>query len=101
VPVIAAGTAMRHLYLIGYDISDNRSRVRALRAIKGNAIGGQKSVYECWLDDGELAAARAELSALAGGGLDRIIVTRLDPRAAVHTLGVGVAPADGDFFYQG
>jgi len=92
---------MRHLYLIGYDISDNRRRLRALRAIKGNAIGGQKSVYECWLDDGELDAVRAELAEVVGEGVDRIIVTRLDPRATVHALGVGVAPADGEFFYQG
>lgn len=92
---------MRKLYLIGYDVSDNATRQRVLRAIKGNAIGGQKSVYECWLDEGELDAARSELQQLVGTGNDRVIVTCLDTRAAIHTLGVAVAPHDGSHFYMG
>jgi hypothetical protein len=43
----------------------------------------------------------AALRALIDPGTDRVVFLRLDPRAAVHTLGVGVAPHDGAFFYQG
>lgn len=92
---------MRQLYLIGYDISSNATRQRVLRAIKGNSTGGQKSVYECWLDRSELDAVRAELQELVGDGDGRVILTRLDTRAAIHTLGVAVRPTDGTLFYQG
>lgn len=92
---------LRHLFLIAYDIACHRRRRRALAAVKGNAIGGQKSVYECWLTSGELQQAMATLRALIDPLTDRVVFLRLDPRAAVHTLGVGVAPEDGEFFYQG
>ena len=92
---------LRHLFLIAYDISCHRRRRRALKAVKGHAIGGQKSLYECWLTAGELQQAMAALRALIDPADDRVVFVRLDPRAAVHTLGVGVAPQDGEFFYQG
>ena len=92
---------LRHLFIIAYDISCNRRRRRALKAVKGHAIGGQKSLYECWMTAGELQQAMAALRQLIDPVTDRVVLVRLDPRAAVHTLGVAVAPADGDFFYQG
>lgn len=92
---------MRHLHLIGYDISKNTTRRRVLRAIKGNAIGGQKSAYECWLDEIELKNLRKEIDSLIDRDTDRVIIARLDVRAAVHTLGVAVPPEDGELFYQG
>jgi len=43
----------RDLYLAAYDISAP-DRLRAmLYAVKGYATGGQKSVYECFLSQGE------------------------------------------------
>ena len=92
---------LRHLFLIGYDIASAKRRRCALRLIKGNAIGGQKSLYECWLTSGEFQQAMRGLADLIDRDVDRVILLRLDPRAAVHTLGVAVAPEDGDVFYQG
>ena len=92
---------LRHLFLIGYDIRCNRRRRRALKALKSHAVGGQKSIYECWLTQGELQLAIASLRALIDPVTDRVILLRLDPRATVMTLGRGVAPADGDLFYLG
>lgn len=92
-------TMLRHLFLIGYDISCNRRRRRALRVVKGQAIGGQKSLYECWLTAGELQAAMGALRHLIDPRTDRVMFVRLDPRATVHTLGVAVPPEDGEFFY--
>lgn len=92
---------LRHLFLIGYDIASPRRLRRALKAVKGHAIGGQKSLYECWLSSGELQQVMHELRGLIDAAEDRVVFLRLDPHAAVHTLGVAVAPADGDFFYQG
>lgn len=92
---------LRHLFLIGYDIASARRRRQALKAVKGHAIGGQKSLYECWLTAGELQQAMAALRALIDPLEDRVVLVRLDPRAAIHTLGVAVKPHDGEFFYQG
>lgn len=98
----AHGTAMsRHLFLIAYDISKAQRRRRALKVVKGHAVGGQKSLYECWMTPGELQQAMGALRTLIDPDTDRVAVVRLDPRAAVHTLGVAVPPQDGDFFYQG
>ncbi|MCL4745053.1 MAG: hypothetical protein KJZ83_06520 [Burkholderiaceae bacterium] len=92
---------LRHLFLIGYDISCHRRRRLALRAVKGNAVGGQKSLYECWLTSAELQSVMGELRTVIDPVEDRVVFVRLDPRATVLTRGIGVAPADGDFFYLG
>lgn len=92
---------IRHLFLIAYDIRSARRRRRALALVKGHAVGGQKSLYECWLTAGELQQAMRALREIIDPAADRVLLVRLDPRAQVATLGVGVAPADGDFFYQG
>ena len=92
---------LRHLFLVGYDIASARRRRQALKAVKGHAIGGQKSLYECWLTAGELQQAMAALRALIDPLEDRVVLVRLDPRAAIHTLGVAIKPQDGEFFYAG
>jgi CRISPR-associated protein Cas2 len=92
---------LRHLFLIGYDVTSARRRRHALKAVKGHAIGGQKSLYECWLTAGELQQAMTTLRSLIDPSEDRVVFLRLEPRAAVHTLGVAVKPQDGEFFYQG
>lgn len=92
---------LRHLFLIGYDISAAHRRRQALKTVKGHAVGGQKSLYECWLTSGELQQAMHSLRRLIDPQTDRVVFVRLDPRARVHTLGVAVAPEDGEFFYQG
>jgi CRISPR-associated protein Cas2 len=90
----------RHLFIVAYDIASAKRRRRALKAVKGHAIGGQKSLYECWLSAAELQLAMAALRELIDAEDDRVIFVRLDPRAAIHTLGVAVKPQDGEFFYQ-
>lgn len=92
---------MRHLFLVGYDIASHRNRRKALKLLKGTAIGGQKSLYECWLTSAELQLVMASIKALLDTDRDRAVFVRMDPRAAVHTLGKAVPPADGEYFYLG
>jgi CRISPR-associated protein Cas2 len=92
---------LRHLFLVGYDISSARRRRRALKVVKGQAVGGQKSLYECWLTAGELQQAMHALRTLIDPVTDRVLFVRLDPRATMHTLGVAMPPQDGEFFYVG
>ena len=72
---------LRHLFIIGYDIASNRRRRKALKAVKGHAIGGQKSVHQCWLTSGDLQQAMATLRGLIEPSTDRVVFLRLDPRA--------------------
>lgn len=92
---------LRHLFLVAYDIACPRRRRKVLRAIRGHAIGGQKSLYECWLNSSELQAAMHEVRLLVDLSSDRMMFVRLDPRATIHTRGVAVQPMDGELFYVG
>ncbi|WP_062193140.1 CRISPR-associated endonuclease Cas2 [Caldimonas taiwanensis] len=92
---------LRHLFLIGYDIASPARRRRALKAVKGHAIGGQKSLYECWLTSAELQHAMQALRSLIDPAVDRVVFVQLDPRATIEVLGKGVVPSDGEFFYHG
>ncbi len=91
----------RDLYLAAYDISDP-SRLRAiLDAVKGFATGGQKSVYECFLSQGERDELIKSISRIIEPSKDSFILLRLDPRAQIKTLGIAVPPEDPPFFYFG
>lgn len=89
----------RHLFLVGYDISKNKRRRRALRAVQQHALGGQKSFYECWLTVAELQTLLAELRARIDDDADRVVFVRLDARAQSLQLGQAEAINDGDYFY--
>jgi CRISPR-associated protein Cas2 len=91
----------RALYLAAYDVSDDRRRHAALLLIKGYATGGQKSFYEIFLTDREKADLLHDMALVLDESEDRFFLLRLDPRSRVHTLGVGVEPADDPYFYFG
>lgn len=90
---------MRQLYLISYDIADCRVRSRLLRLIKASASSGQKSVYECWLDEHELAELIHVMDAMINPVTDRALMICLDRQAAIHTLGIAPVPGDAKLFY--
>ena len=89
----------RHLFLVGYDISQNSRRRRALRDVQGHALGGQKSFYECWLSVGELQTLMAQLRQRIDGDTDRVVFVRLDARSPSIQLGNAKAIASPDYFH--
>lgn len=92
---------MRKLYLAAYDISE-RSRLRsALKAARSFAIGGQKSVHECSLSAAELDELLATMDILLDEDTDRLLLIRLDPRAASFLLGRAVRPVIQQVLYFG
>jgi CRISPR-associated protein Cas2 len=91
----------RDLYLAAYDIADPGRLRHALHAIKGYATGGQKSVFECFLSAGEQGALLTDIRGMLDSDEDAFMLLRLDPRATVIALGIGVAPDDPPFFYHG
>jgi CRISPR-associated protein Cas2 len=91
----------RTLYLIAYDITDARRLGRVRHLLKGYSTGGQKSVYECFLTDGELRSVMSEISGMIIPIEDRVHILRMDGRSRTHVLGVAVQPKDADYFYIG
>ncbi len=91
----------RPLHLVAYDIADPGRLHRVHDAVMAYSTGGQKSVHECWLSPGELAALRRALAGLIDPQEDSVLFLRLDPRMGVHALGIAVKPRDEPFFYVG
>ena len=91
----------RDLYIIAYDISEERRLNRVREYLKAFSTGGQKSVYECFLTEGELHEVWRELEGLIDPEEDRVHCFRLHGRSRVHTVGIAVPPKDPDFFYFG
>jgi CRISPR-associated protein Cas2 len=89
----------RDLYLAGYDIASPQRLAKALKLIRAHATGGQKSVYEIHLTQGERVALREAMRALMNPEEDRFFLLRLDRRAPVLTRGVAVAPSSALFFW--
>ena len=91
----------RTLYIIAYDIRQPARLTRVCDFLKGYSTGGQKSVYECFLTDGELAYVSSKLGRLIHHGEDRVHIFQLDGRTKPHTLGRALCPKDPSFFYIG
>ncbi len=69
--------------------------------MKQYSTGGQKSVFECFLTDGEMNGLNQQMLSTIDVHEDRFLLIRLDPRAAIWTLGVAVPPEDPPYFYAG
>ncbi|RLA84488.1 MAG: CRISPR-associated endonuclease Cas2 [Deltaproteobacteria bacterium] len=91
----------RTLYIVAYDISDERRLNRVRQFLKAFSTGGQKSVYECFLTEGELREVWSGLNELIDHEQDKVHCFRLDAHSRVHTLGIAVPPRDPDFFCFG
>ncbi len=91
----------RLLYLAAYDISCNRRLRSALYVLRGYASGGQKSVFECYLNPQEKSNLLSEIGAVIDHAEDRFLLVRLSGAHQVKTLGKAVPPQDGLFFYVG
>jgi CRISPR-associated protein Cas2 len=91
----------RTLYLIAYDITDDGRLNRVRHLLKGYSTGGQKSVYECFLTEGELRAIIRKLEELIYEEEDRVHIFTMDARSRTHTLGIAVQPRDPEYFYIG
>jgi len=91
----------RTLYLIAYDITDDK-RLNQLRDfLKGYSTGGQKSVYECFLTDSEFKYVVEKVAGMIDEDEDRVHIFTMDARSRTHTLGIAVQPKDPAYFYIG
>lgn len=77
----------RELYLVSYDISDDRIRAKVSRHLLGYTTGRQKSVYECWLTVAEFDSLCEWFSSLVELS-DIIHMYKLPPSKVPHYLGI-------------
>lgn len=91
----------RRLYIVAYDIRENRRLNNVRYFLKGYSTGGQKSVYECFLTDGELRQVTERLHNLIEEEEDRLHVFTMDGRSRTHIIGIAVQPKDPSYFYFG
>lgn len=91
----------RRLVLIAYDISNARRLRRAHKLIKEYAVGGQKSVFECFVTRQERQQLKEGLGRIINHREDRVHIFQLHGGGSIHTLGRAIAPRDPPFFYIG
>ena len=77
----------RALYLVCYDISSPRRLYRVHHFLQGFKVGGQKSLFECWLTPPELKEVTSTLSEMMELSEDRVHIFQLDPRMTVVVYG--------------
>lgn len=92
---------MTNLYIIAYDIADEKRLNRVRYFLKNYSTGGQKSVYECFLSYEELKFVISRLKRLIFEHEDRVHIFRIDARSRVHTLGIAIPPKNPSYFYIG
>lgn len=83
---------MRSVYLVAYDISDDKRRTRAYNKLRGYGESVQFSVFHCRLTPNERLRLREELWDLIDHSTDRVMLVDLGPddgrgRAAIESWG--------------
>jgi len=92
---------MRILYIIAYDITDERRLAKVRHFLKNYSTGGQRSVYECFLLHEELKFITSKLKRMINPYEDRVHIFRIDGHSQIHTLGIALPPKDPKYFYIG
>ena len=82
-------------YVISYDIADDARRLRVARVLEGYGERVQRSVFECYLDERQLARLKRQVGKAIRPEEDSVRFYRLCEgcRRRVEILGLGqVAP---------
>jgi CRISPR-associated protein Cas2 len=91
----------RTLYIAAYDIRNPRRLRRALYVLKDFASGGQKSVFECYLQITEKRELIARIEQVLDLDEDRFLVVPIPGGKTAYVMGTAIMPADPEFFYVG
>ncbi|WP_299022454.1 CRISPR-associated endonuclease Cas2 [uncultured Photobacterium sp.] len=90
----------RQLFICCYDIRNAKRLRRSLQVLKDYAGGGQYSVFECYLSEGERHELLCRMEDVMEAE-DSFMIIRLQQQRPMFTLGIAVEPMDEDFFYLG
>ena len=70
---------MRHLYLVAYDVSDDKRLRRVYKTMRGFGDWMQYSVFQCNLSDVERMKMVEALNALIRHDMDRVMIVDIGP----------------------
>ena len=84
------------IYIIAYDIADNKRRLRVAKTLESWGYRIQESVFQLRLDTATLARVRARLAALISDAEDVILIYPICPPCADHAATPGAAIALDD-----
>jgi CRISPR-associated protein Cas2 len=76
---------MRQVYLVTYDIRDDRRLRRIFQKMRGYGQHLQYSVFRCYLTDARKVRMISELSPLIDHKQDQILIFNLGPEDGVRT----------------
>ena len=71
---------MNGFYAICFDVSDNRRLRRVANELENFGVRVQRSLFECWLDDSELAELKTRLERLIDPNEDHVRYYPLCPK---------------------
>lgn len=82
--------------IVTYDIVKTKKRTRVMKLLKGSGYHVQKSVFECFLDEGQLEFLRVKLSQEIDEEHDSVRIYRIpdNRQTDVEILGVGEIPEE-------
>lgn len=88
---------MRLLYVVTYDVRDDKRWRRVFKLMRGHGDHLQYSVFRCELNDRERAALIEKLAAVIKKDEDQVLLFPLGPAGGqrevnVHAVGVAYAP---------
>jgi len=86
--------ALDRLFVISYDIPDDRRRLRVSNLLKSYGERVQYSVFECWLSAVELGRLHKELEKRIEPDCDSVRIYRLADE--IRILGVGTVTRNPD-----
>lgn len=91
----------RSLFLAAYDVRSPKRLRRMLDVLKDYASGGQRSAFECYLNEAERNELLNRVTQTMDESNDAFLLIRLVSRDAVATLGIAVNPVDELYTYLG
>ena len=90
---------MKRFYMVCFDICDQRRLRRVSNALENFGRRVQRSVFECWLDDDEMAELKTRMEHLADRQDDHVRYYGLCPKdvPGICIDGQGTVTADPDY----
>ena len=79
---------MRNLYIVAYDIVDDKRRTKAHKMLKGRGEALQYSVFQCALSRAEYVTLMADLWPFINEKEDRVILVDVGPQDGRGKLAV-------------
>jgi CRISPR-associated protein Cas2 len=70
---------MRSVYLVAYDVSEDKRRTKIFKKLKGYGEALQYSLFRCTLSPGEHLRLRDEMWELIDHSTDRVLLVDLGP----------------------